>query len=159
MVYNAIVLPHLEYCNVVWENCGISIVNRLQIIQNGAARIICGAPWDTSSATVLDQLNWKPLLHRHQYNTSIWIYTILNNLAPPYLSTVSSFSSNKYNFWQSKNNVFIPQAKTDFKTVAFHIEVRSYGIVLMKGSQIHLIHLLSKICWKMFHFNSFQFCL
>ena len=115
MVYNAIVFSHLEYCNVVWGNCGISIENRLQIIQNRAARIICVAPWDTSSATVLEQLNWKPLSHRHQYNTSIWIYKMLNNLAPPYLSTGSSFSSNKYNFRQSKNNVFILQLKTDFK--------------------------------------------
>ena len=32
MVYNAIVIPHLEYCNVVWGNCSISIANRLQII-------------------------------------------------------------------------------------------------------------------------------
>ena len=115
MVYNAIVLPHLEYCNVVWGNCGISIANRLQIIQNRAARIICGAPWDTSSTFVLDQLNWKPLSNRHQYNVSIWIYKILNNLAPPYLSAISAYSNNKYNFRQSKNNVFIPQPKTDFK--------------------------------------------
>ena len=82
---------------------------------NRAARIICGAPWDTSSTIVLDQLNWKPLSHRHQYNVSIWIYKILNNLVPPYLLTISSFSNNKYNFRQSKNNVFIPQPKTNFK--------------------------------------------
>ena len=47
MIYNAIVLPHLEYCNVVWGNCGISITNRLQLIQNRAARIVGGARWDT----------------------------------------------------------------------------------------------------------------
>ena len=87
----------------------------LQIIQNRAACIIGGAPWDTSSTIVLDQLNWKPLSHRHQYNVSIWIYKILNILVPPYLSTISSFSNNKYNFRQSKNNVFIPQPKTNFK--------------------------------------------
>ena len=68
----------------------ISIANRLQIIQNRAAHIICGAPQDTSSTIVLDQLNWKPLSHRHQYNVSIWIYKILNNLAPPYLSKFST---------------------------------------------------------------------
>ena len=122
MVYNAIVLPHLEYCNVVWGNCGISIAKRLQIIQTRAARIICGAPWDTSSTIVLDQLNWKPLSHRHQYNVSIWIYKILNNLVPPYLSTISSFSNNKYNFRQSKDNVLIPQPKTNFKKRRYHLE-------------------------------------
>ena len=94
MVYNAIVLPHLEYCNVVWGNSGISTQNKWQIILNRTARIIyiCGAPWDTTSAIVLDQLNWKHLSHRHQYNVSIWIYKILNNLAPSYLLAISSFS-------------------------------------------------------------------
>ena len=115
MTYNAIVLPQLEYCNVVWGNCGMSMAKRLQIIQNRAARIICGAPWDTSSAIVLDQLDWKPLSHRLQHNTSIWIYKILNNLAPLYLLTISSYSNNKYNFRQSRNNIYIPQPKTDFK--------------------------------------------
>ena len=108
-------LSHLEYCNVVWGNCGINLANRLQIIQNRAARIIYGATWDTSSAIVLDQLNWKALSIRHEYNTIIWIFRILNNLAPPYLLTVSSFSNKKYNFRQSQNNIFIPQPHTDYK--------------------------------------------
>ena len=64
MVYN-VILPHLEYCNVIWGNCGIFIAYKLQIIQNRAAHIVCEAPWDTSSAIVLDQLNWKSLSHIH----------------------------------------------------------------------------------------------
>ena len=119
MVYNAIVLPHLEYCNVVWGNCGISIANRLQIIQNIAARIISGAPWDTSSTIVLDQLNWKPLSHRHQYNISIWIYKIFNNLAPSYLSTICSFLIINTIFGQVKIMSSYHSQKLSSKNVAY----------------------------------------
>jgi ribonuclease P/MRP protein subunit RPP40 len=81
-VYSAIVLPHLEYCNIVWGNCGSTIGSRLQIIQNRSARIICGVAWDTPHDEVLNQLKWFPLTHRQVYNCNILTYKIINNMAP-----------------------------------------------------------------------------
>ena len=90
-IYNAIILPHLDYCNVVWGNCGTTVANRLQIIQNRAARIICGVAWDTPSQEVLNHLGWQRLYHRQNYNCSLLVYKILNDLAPPYLSGIFHF--------------------------------------------------------------------
>ena len=30
MVYNAIVSSHLNYCDIVWDNCGVTLSNKLQ---------------------------------------------------------------------------------------------------------------------------------
>jgi hypothetical protein len=114
-VYNAIVLPHLDYCNIVWGNCGSSVSKRLQIIQNRAARIICGVKWDTSSKEVLTQLNWKSLINRQNYFCSVLTYKILNHMVPPYLNNIFIYVDMEYNFRHSKYNVVIPQPKTEYK--------------------------------------------
>ena len=40
--YNALVLPHFHYCCKVLNSIGISLSDRLQKLQNRAARVITG---------------------------------------------------------------------------------------------------------------------
>ena len=39
-IYSAFVLPHFDYCSLVWNNCSKTLQNKLQKLQNKAARII-----------------------------------------------------------------------------------------------------------------------
>ena len=41
-IYNAIVLSHFDYCSLVWDNCSDYLLNKLQKLQNRAARVITG---------------------------------------------------------------------------------------------------------------------
>ena len=45
--YNALVLPHFDYCCEVWDTIGISLSDRLQKLQNRAAIGITGAKINT----------------------------------------------------------------------------------------------------------------
>ena len=40
--YNALVLPHFDYCCEVWNTINLTLCNRLQKLQNRAATIIVG---------------------------------------------------------------------------------------------------------------------
>ena len=41
MIYNAIVSSHLNYCDIVWDNCGVTLSNKKKLkIKNRGARII-----------------------------------------------------------------------------------------------------------------------
>ena len=51
-IYNAIVLSHFDYCSLVWDNCCDYLKNRLQKLQNRAARIITGKTYEDSSEDV-----------------------------------------------------------------------------------------------------------
>ena len=115
-VYNAIVLPHLEYCNIVWGNCGSTIASRLQIIQNRSARIICGVPWNTPSQEVLHKLKWVPLEDRQLLNCNVLTYKIINDIAPSYLDRLFQFNNGiNYNLRRSRYNIIIPKPKTNYK--------------------------------------------
>jgi hypothetical protein len=53
------VQPYFEYCSLVWGNCGESLKEKLQKLQNRAARVITGDTYDIRSKDILKKLNWK----------------------------------------------------------------------------------------------------
>ena len=60
-IFKALILPHFDYCSLVWDNCSKYLLDKLQKMQNRAARVITGRSYDISSSTVLRGLNWQPL--------------------------------------------------------------------------------------------------
>ena len=38
LLYNVLVLPHLEYCSCIWDICGVNLQMKLERIQNYAMR-------------------------------------------------------------------------------------------------------------------------
>lgn len=39
-LYNAMILPHLSYCNIVWGNCASYLLQKLFLLQKRAIRAI-----------------------------------------------------------------------------------------------------------------------
>ena len=56
LLYNAIISPHFNYCNVVWGNCNQSMHAKLQVLQNRAAKIICGVNQYASGTQAIKDL-------------------------------------------------------------------------------------------------------
>ena len=47
-VYNSLIQPHFDYCNVVWGNCNKGLSEKLQRLQNWAAGILMSASYDSN---------------------------------------------------------------------------------------------------------------
>jgi hypothetical protein len=59
--YNALILPHIDYCCKVWDTVASTLSDRLQKLQNMAARVITGRKnKQGQSELALDELKWKP---------------------------------------------------------------------------------------------------
>ena len=52
---------------------------KLQKLQNRAARIMTGTNYDVSSTDLLHAMSWKNLNDRHKMNKSVLMFKILNN--------------------------------------------------------------------------------
>ena len=52
-VYNAIVQPHFDYCSLVWDIANVYSLEKLQKMQNRAARVITGRSYEVRSETIL----------------------------------------------------------------------------------------------------------
>ena len=61
LIYKALIQPHFDYCNVVWGSCGIKLADKLQKLQNRAARALTFSSYDADASQLFQNLNWKNL--------------------------------------------------------------------------------------------------
>ena len=57
-IYQALILPHFDYCSSVWGDSNLTLCDKLQKPQNRAARAIPRSNYDTSASFLLNRLNW-----------------------------------------------------------------------------------------------------
>ena len=88
-IYNALVQPHFDYCSIVWGNCGKTLSEKLQKLQNRAARILTSSgSYDADAGYLLQQLGWKDLIAQRQIQVALMVFKALNDLVPDYLSSM-----------------------------------------------------------------------
>ena len=63
-IYKSLILPYFDYCSMIWDNAANCNLQKLQKMQNRAARIVTGNNYDIPSKDLLHQLNWKMLEKR-----------------------------------------------------------------------------------------------
>ena len=85
-LYNALVLPHFDYCSSVWSCTSVKNMSRLQRLQNRAMRCILKAPARAHIEEMLADLKWMSVKQRMCYNRLVLMWKILNNCVPNYLS-------------------------------------------------------------------------
>ena len=84
-MYLGIVDPHIRYCCSVWGCAGDTILQKLQKIQNRAARIVTNSPFDEASLPLISQLGWLNIREMVDFEIATMVYKSLHGLAPPYM--------------------------------------------------------------------------
>ena len=120
-MYEALVLPYLDYCSEVWGCMGKSQWDRLQKLQNRAGRIITFSDYNTRSADILQDLGWDSLEQRRSKQLAISVVKSLHNLYPEGLKNMFKLTSrvHSHNVRGSSNNVFVPKPRTEAARRAF----------------------------------------
>ncbi len=114
-IHNAIVLSHFDYCSLVWDNCSDYQLDKLQKLQNRAARVITGRTYEVSSKDVLNELNWQPLRQRFRRNKSIFMYKIKNDSMPQSLTEMFKIRENQiYDLRSNNKNFALQKPETNF---------------------------------------------
>ena len=88
MLYRSLVEPYFRYCCPVWGSCSASALDKLQKLQNRAARIVTNSPYDTSALPLIKSLGWLTIRELIDFETSKMVYKSLNALAPDYLRNI-----------------------------------------------------------------------
>ena len=57
-IYQALVQPHFNYCNIVWGNCGVALQDELQKLQNRAASVLTYSNYDAHVNNLFELLRW-----------------------------------------------------------------------------------------------------
>ncbi len=83
----------LDYCNALWGGCSARLINKLQLVQNAAARVLTRTRKYDHISPVLSTLHWLPIKHCIHFKILLIAYKALNGLAPQYSSELLSHYS------------------------------------------------------------------
>ena len=86
LVINALVLSRLFYCSSVWSNTAKKNVDKLQLVQNFAARIVTNKRKYEHTTPILRSLNWLPVRDQLYFRYAVLAFKCMSGLAPVYLS-------------------------------------------------------------------------
>ena len=90
VIYNALIQPVYDYCDVVWGNLNKGLSSRIQKLKNRAARIVTFQCYDARSADLLKYLKWDNLALKRDKHLSLLVYDTINHNVPKYLSDIFS---------------------------------------------------------------------
>ena len=116
-VYNALIMPHFDYCWEVWDSLGSVLAERLKKLYNRCARVIMRYKNETGqSELALRHLGWTLLSERRFHFKARQMFKVLHDLAPVRLSYIfgNSLSAKSYHLRNADNTLALPLPKTEF---------------------------------------------
>ena len=121
VMYNALVVPYFDYCSPVWGCIGKCQSERLQKLQNRAARII-NSDYMTPSSCLLHDLGLDTLKKRRTKQLAITMYKVVDDHFPPRLHELFQTTSHvhTYNLRDSAHNRFIPRPLSEAGKRSLH---------------------------------------
>ena len=109
LFYNGLVLPLFDYADIVWgDKNNITLMDKLQTMQNKAAKIILNEPLYSSASEALARLNWITLKQRRFYHSCLLIYKCINGYTYHSMDLLTLGDSHGYNT-RNRDNLRLPR--------------------------------------------------
>ena len=113
---HATIVSRLDYANALLYGIPEKQLERLQRLQNHAARLITNDSSSVHSKDILKRLHWLPVRARIQYKILLLTFKSLNGLAPSYLRDLLTIQVPQRSTRLSANGVrlVVPRSKLRF---------------------------------------------
>ena len=121
-IVTSFILSILDYCNSLLAGCSSGLIDRLQMLQNKAARLVSLSRKREHITPVLEDLHWLPMKYRITFKINLITFNCLNNLAPSYLQELVEPYKPCRDLRSSNANLLkVPNFKLKFSEKAFSI--------------------------------------
>ena len=104
-LYEAMVLPVLDYCDVAWHKCGQGNSDNIERLQRRAATIVYfkAAP-KLPTDQILTNLGWEPYYFRRRTHMLIFVNECISNRVPRYLFNHFNVRNHDIHRYKTRNN-------------------------------------------------------
>ena len=84
----SVISSRLDYCNAVLSGMSKHNFDRLQRVQNAAARAVVNSRSRSSVSSILRDLHWLPVQYRVDYKIAMLTFKVLTTAEPAYLHSL-----------------------------------------------------------------------
>ncbi len=122
VVIQSLVLSHIKYCISIWGTTNSVHINKVQKLQNFAARVAVGGlrKYDHVSPA-FKELNWLKVKQMHAFHTGVAMFKVINNIYPSWLFSFLTVHDRTQCITRQKNNIVIPRSRTEVGARAFSV--------------------------------------
>ncbi len=112
---NSLVISRLDYANSLLYGINKDLMDKLQRVQNTAARLVTKTKKYDHISPVLAELHWLPVEFRPKYKILILTYLALHGIAPSYLQELVTVQESTRTLRSDGNlRLLLPRVKTRF---------------------------------------------
>ena len=121
-ILNSLIFSKLFYCSTVWAGTSKQNLQKLQLVQNFAARVLTDTKKFDHISPVLRELGWPSIKDQLLVRDTTQVYKIVNGLAPLNLSSKLSKRSDTHHCNTRKSdNLNLPLCRTVTAQQSFYI--------------------------------------
>ena len=121
----AFVANRVDYCNAVLYGTSTSVIRRLQVVLNAAARMVVGiGKYEHITPVLRDTLHWLPVTARIQFKVAALTFDCIRGTGPVYLKQVIcpvSDLSRRSLRSAGRGDLFVSRANTSIGQRSFSI--------------------------------------
>ena len=92
---HAFIFSHIDYCNNLLNGASKHLINKLQRIQNMAARLVYKLPKFSHITPLLINLHWLPVEYHIKYKILLFTFKAIHQSAPQYINDMFIKKINK----------------------------------------------------------------
>ena len=108
MLYNTLILPHFNYCCLVWGRAAQNRLHKVITLQKRAIRICTKAQPREHCEPLFRKLDTLPLMKLISFKTGLFMYKYSHNLLPSIFSNCFVKQSNIHSKHTRRNNDYRP---------------------------------------------------
>ena len=121
IVVQSLVLSIINYCSKIWGMTTRQQLDRVQKLENFAAKVAVGNGRKYDHATpFLNELKWLKIENKVTYDICVFTYKIVNNLLPDWIFSFPQVRNTSVRNTRQSNDLFVPRKRTDIgaKTIS-----------------------------------------
>ena len=122
LVVQSLALSVIDYCFVIWGSTNRTLLEKVQKLQNFAARVISGKIRKYEHVSqFIKELEWLKIANKYTYEVCIMVFKITRGTFPEWLYKFPTMNAQTGTTTRQTNDLYIIRSNTEIGSRAMHI--------------------------------------